>query len=547
MEQKDIDVILNRVSELESDRSRYDGVFSECAKYSWPAVQDMVRTVNDEATGADVRTVDIYDSTPRMASKKMATGIFTNLYPVGVGWFEIKPARYEDNENPDLVRQFANVSEIIRNKIENSNFQTKQIAKIRSKIVFGTGSISVKLSKEKKLIFETYHINNFLFDLDCDGIPDTVFRKLYLSARQARQKFPKANLGIKIEEELKTNQNQSKRFEILHCVFPRTDYDPKKKLSKKSKKFVSLYIARDDKHLIQEENGYKEQPYIIGRLDEIPDEVMGVGITAEMLPDIKMTSSMCETFIVGSERASNPTLMAEDDGVVGQPNVSPGAMMYVRNGAKYPEALQTGFNPQLNSEIIRGYKQDIRDGYSINAFDALQDHRNMTAEEVIQRSKDSLTLLSFFVGSEQQDCDLLINRIFTLLYESGEIPKIISTSGGEVEYNIAYNSRLSMTMASVQSSATEQFLAKWAPYNELKPVLDNFDMDVAARMSAFAQGVSARIVRPQSDVEEERQARAQQQQQMAGAELAATAAKAYKDASVPAQENSLAQALAGGM
>lgn len=544
--EKSIEIILDRVVNLESDRARYDNLFTECGKYSWPAVQDMVKCEYDEASGANVRTVDIYDSTAIMASRKMAAGIFSNLYPVGVRWFEFKPSNFELARNREICKQFADATDIVLAEIWRSNFQNKMISKIRSKIVFGTGSISVKRSKNNKIVFETYHISNVLFDEDCDGIPDTVFRKLWYTARQCRQKFPKSDLGKTIETELKENKHQNKKYEILHCVFPREDYDATKKLGKESKRFVSLYINREDKHLILEDNGFDENPYIIGRLDEVPDELMAIGITANLLPDIKMTSAMCETFVEGCERQSNPTIMMEDDGVVGQPNASPGGIMYIRSGAQYPQALKTDFNPSLNAEIIRQYKQDLREGYHLNLFDVLQDHKNMTAEEVQQRARDSMQLLSPFVGSEQQEADILITRVFNILLENEVIPPFTSPEGKDIDFDIVYNSRLAMTGNLVQANATETFLAKWAPYNELHPVLDNFDIDEAAIQSALAEGVSSRIINSEDKVLATRNARAQQQQALQSVAAIESASKAYKNTIESAQQGSPAQMLIEG-
>ncbi len=537
-----IDLILERLQNLESDFSRYQTIRSECAKYSWPAVQDMVKVTTDQATGSQVRTVDIYDATPRRSSNKMATGIFANMYPAGVRWIELKASNDEPSEDEALKEWLSKATDITLKEILRSNFQNEKISKIRSKIVFGDGTISVQMSKkEDKLVFKTYHVSNIVYDENCDGMIDTVFRKILWTARQVRQKFPKADLGKTIEDALKKGDNRTK-FEIIHAVYPREDYDPEKTLSKESKRFVSIYINRADKKIIEEENGYDDMPYIVGRLDVIPDELVGIGLVAEMLPDIKMTNSMCKTFAESSEKQGNPPIILEDDGVVGQPNVSPGGVIYKRSGADDPKPMQTGVNSALNAEIIRQYKMDIEEGFSMSLFDVLRGLRNMTASEVVQRTNDSLTLLSAFVSSEQQDMDLLIERVVNLLIEAKKIPAPPVKDFG---YDIVYRGRLSMAMNAVQAVAIEQFLAKWSPYNELSPVMDNFDLDEAAKTSAYAEGVPAKLIRRKSDVDADRQARQERKEKAEALAMADAASKAYKNASVTAQPNSMASAMMG--
>ncbi len=541
----EIDSILEQLSGLETERQKYEPVLSESAKYAWPSVQDMVKVV-DDPSGAKIRTVDIYDSTPSRSSRKMAVGIYSNLYSAGTRWFEFKPSDNELLEDEVVSKWMANATDTVLGELLRSKtFQNEMIARIRSKIVFGNGCIAPSLSKDKEsLVFKTYHISNILFDENCDGEIDVVFRKIYYTARQARQKFPKDNLGESIERELKEKKCQSKKFEIIHGVFPREDYDPSK-IDSKGKKFRSVYINRADKHLIVEENGFNEMPYIVGRFDIIPDEIMGIGIEAEMLPDIKMTGAMCKTFIESSEKQGSPPLMVEDDGVIGQPDTSSGGVIIKRSGAADPKYLQTGVNSALNAEVILQYKQDIKDGHYLNLFDVLQNYRNMTKAEVDKRSSDSLTLLSSFVGSEMNDTNLLISRVLNLLIENKKIKPLETIDGRDIDYDIVYQGRLAMAMSAVQANAVEMVIAKWAPLNDLYPVLDNLDLDKAFIASAAAQGVSTRVMRPVKERDETRKAKQDQQDAAKQLVMAESASKAYKNVTVPVQSGSLAESIVG--
>ena len=56
------------------------------------------------------------------------------------------------------------------------------------------------------------------------GIVDTMYRALFMSARQIVQKYGNA-ASDQVKEQAKNPQQAETRHEILHVVAPRSDYD----------------------------------------------------------------------------------------------------------------------------------------------------------------------------------------------------------------------------------------------------------------------------------------------------------------------------------
>ena len=91
---------------------------------------------------------------------------------------------------------------------------------------------------EDLIKFSTRHINEVFIAENDKGRIDTIFRRFKISARAAVQKFGD-NVSTDIQGIFKKDPYQE--VEILHAVYPRSDFDPKKK-DKENMPFESVYL-----------------------------------------------------------------------------------------------------------------------------------------------------------------------------------------------------------------------------------------------------------------------------------------------------------------
>ncbi len=530
----DIDKILDRYSQAVSRRTKYNSVMQEAAAFSWPAAQDMVR--NMEQTEALLRTQELYDSTALMAAYRMTSGIFSYLMPVGAKWFEFVATLDEINQNPTMKEWMSKATGLTHKEIWRSNFQREMFITIRSMIVFGTGVISVeKVGNE--IVFKSHHIGFMFFDDNNRGEIDTIYRQIFYTARQAAQEFGEDNLSKSVKKAIKAGKFEEKS-EYVHYVAPNADFNSKNFMSS-SKKVESVYINIEDRVEVKS-GGFDELPYLVARFSRPPQDIMGRGPAIELLPEIKMLNRMKRTFIESAEKAVNPPLIAEDDGVVGQPVTEPGGMIYIRAGAMKPEALQTGANIALNAEVIRDQQQIVKDGFFNSLFQSLVGLKNMTATESVIRKEDDLTIVAPAITALQKEIfSPLISRVLNLLVKARRIPE----PPQDFDFDLVYQGRLALAMSNVQSNAMEATLAKWAPFAQLSPVLDNVDWDEAFRISWLASGAPAEALVDFNNMIEERKRIKQLQEAAAEAEIAATASEAYKNVNQTPVPGSPAEAL----
>ncbi len=531
----DVDKILRRYDDAKSRRTKYNSLMEEAGFYAWPNAQDMVRNANQ--TEGLLRTTELYDSTALMAAYRMTSGIFTYLMPVGAKWFEFVAQLHNLNQNPEMQEWLSTATALVHKEIWRSNFQREMFITIRSMIVFGTGVISVEKVGDE-IVFKSHHIGFMFFDNNSRGEIDTVYRQIFYTARQAAQEFGEENLSSSVKKALLAG-NHEEKSEYVHCVAPNADFDSSK-FSSTSKRVKSVYINIEDKTIIKR-GGFDELPYFVARFSLAPQEIMGRGPAIEYLPEIKMLNRMKRTFIEASEKAVNPPLMVEDDGVIGQPVTSANGMIYVRAGAQFPQALDTGTNVALNAEVIRDQQQVVKDGFFNSLFRTFEGLRNISsATESIMRKEDDLSLVSPAITSLQKEIfNLIIIRVLNLSIKAKRIPE----PPVSFDFDIVYQGRLALAMSNVQTNAMEATLAKWQPYAQITNVLDNVDFDTSFRTSWLNSGAPAEGLKDFDVMTAERAEIKQLQMAQAQAEVADTASKAYRNVAKTAEPGSPAEQL----
>jgi len=454
--------------------------------------------------------------------------------PVGSFWFGFTAQDEKINNDPTMQQWMSNASSLTHKEIWRSNFQREMFLTIRSMVVFGTGVISVKKSG-RNLVFQSHHIGFMSFDDNNDGEIDTVYRQIFYTVRQAAQEFGKDNLNKSALKHFNAGK-MNEKFEYVHVVAPNADFD-KDKTGSSSKKIKSLYIAVEDKEIVKQ-GGFDELPYLVARFSTVPGEIMGRCPAIELLPEIKMLNRMKRTFIEQSEKAVNPAMIVEDDGVIGQPVTDPGGMVYIRSGAQMPQPWQTGTNVALNAEIIAAQQQIVKEGFFNNRFQSLDNQQNMTAFEVGVRKEDDLSVVSPAVTSLQKETlDPLLGRALNLLIGMNKIEK----PPVSFDFDIAYQGRLALAMAAVQTNAMVATLSLWAPYAQIKPeIFENPNWDKSFRESWLASGAPANNLNDFDEMMAQRQEIEEIQKADAQASIAVDGSKAYKNVSEVPDEGSIA-------
>jgi len=528
--------IKKRVDALASDRGTWEVNWQEILDYVMPRKADVVTL----RTKGEKRTEVLFDSTAITANNLLAASLHGTLTSPSLPWFSIKLRDEELNRNRDVQLWLEDTGRRMYDTFNETNFNTEVHELYLDLCSIGTAAIFVEEGNEgfdkNGIHFNTLHIAEYYIQENINGKVDTLYRKYKLTARQAVQEFGEKNVGEKILTAAKEKPDQ--KFNFIHAVEPTEDY--KRATGKTSTKlpYHSCHVCEEDKMVVRT-GGYNEFPYLVPRWSKATGEIFGRSPSYNALPDIKTLNKAVEIGLKAWAKAIDPPLLVQDDGVIGRVRTTPAGITVVRNdGAIKP--LQIGSNWQITDLKENQLRTAIRQAYYSDQLQ-LQEGPQMTATEVQVRYELMQRLLGPTLGRFQSEfLNPLIERVFGIMYRAGALlpePSVVRGSKIDVEYvgPLARSQRMEEAVAIERLYQLAMNIAQVDP-----AIMDNINHDEAVRLRGKLLGVPKTVLRGKDQVDEMRNARAEQQQmaqmaqqQQAQAQAMKTQAEASKTMSDP--------------
>ena len=188
------------------------------------------------------------------------------------------------------------------------------------------------------------HPREIFISEDRYGNVDVVFRKFFLTAKQAVQKFDEEKLSKDVVNNAK--EHPEKKHEFIHAVFPNTDRMFGNILSS-NKRIKSIYIQSKAKKLepdgILKESGFDINPYAVWRLRKNSDEIYGYSPAADAMVDIKNLNQMSRTLMKAAHMAVAPPQNVPEH-MRGNVRLEPDGLNYFEKGGDKMSPTQTGVN-----------------------------------------------------------------------------------------------------------------------------------------------------------------------------------------------------------
>jgi hypothetical protein len=516
--------IKKRVDALASDRGTWEVNWQEILDYVMPRKADVVTL----RTKGEKRTEVLFDSTAITANNLLAASLQGTLTSPSLPWFSVKLRDEEINENRDVQLWLEDTAKRMYDTFNETNFNTEVHEMYLDICSIGTAALFVEEGNKgfdtDGIHFNTLHIAEYYIQENINGKVDTLYRKYKLTARQAVQEFGEENVGEKILKAAKEKPDQ--KFNFIHAVEPTEDY--KRATGKTSTKlpFHSCHVCEEDKMVVRT-GGYNEFPYLVPRWSKATGEIFGRSPSYNALPDIKTLNKAVEIGLKAWAKAIDPPLLVQDDGVVGRVRMTPAGITVIRNdGAVKP--LQIGSNWQITDMKENQLRTAIRQAFYSDQLQ-LQEGPQMTATEVQVRYELMQRLLGPTLGRFQSEfLNPLIERVFGIMYRAGALlpePDIIKGSKIDVEYlgPLARSQRMEEAVSIERLYQLAMNVAQVDP-----AIMDNINHDEAIRLRGNLLGVPKTVLRGRDEVEEMRNARAEQQQMAAMAQEQQAQAQAMK-------------------
>ncbi|MBE3120099.1 MAG: head-tail connector protein [Candidatus Atribacteria bacterium] len=479
MTKDDVTRCLERLSQKRTDRKQSESVWQEIRDYMLPNRPSFL-----SQTVAGAKTMEkIYDGTAIDAINVCKAGISGMLTNAALPWHGIEMTDETLNKNPDIQNALSEVNEVMSREYHSSNFYTNIDGVYEEVIGFGESGLFIGEGKKTALNFMPIPLNQIFTDEDSEGNVDTVFRCRKMTARQAKQEWPKSSLTTQMSDALtKTGDARDKEFDIVHVVYPRSDRELDKKgnykQDKKNKPFLSAYIAEEEK-VVLDEGGYEEMPYAIPRLFLMSGDGYGRGMGWNALPDVKMLNTMERTGLRAWQKATDPPLVLPDEGYSLPVKTGPGGVTYNSNWDKQgaePRTLYGSGQFQMLPNFEQKCEQkrnQIREFFFYKQFRTQQEGQPRTAQEIIQIASENLKILGPLLNRFMEELlKTIIIRSFWILYRRGKFPKLIqvmASTQGVLDFKIVYLSPIAKAQRLYESQELQNAFTMLLPAAQIKP------------------------------------------------------------------------------
>jgi len=531
---------IQRLGKLRSDRGNFDNQWEEAASLVIPVHKNSFLSRGSylvAGTQGEKKTELQFDSTAAFAVQRFSSVIESLVTPQASMWHRLVPVDKTLKRNRAVRLYFDELNELLFNyryrPIANFVGNSQQV--YLGLGVYGNGILYVdQPDNQRGLRYRNIHLGEAYFVENHAGIIDTIYRAFSLTARQVMQQF-----GERAPDDIKTAAKEpsqiDKPFELLHCVYPREDYNPAR-MDGQGKRFASLYIAVTSQTLMRE-GGYDTWPFPTTRYTQSSGEVYGRGPTQWVLPAIKVLNEEKKAILKQAHRQLDPVLLSHDDGTLGTfqmkaGHLNPGGIN--KDGRLLIQPLPTG-NIMVGEKMMDIEKEILHDAYLINLFQILIDTPQMTATEVLERAREKGMLLAPTAGRLQAEfLGPLIERELDLMALQGLLPPppaILRDMGEGAEYKIEYDSPMTRMQRAEKAAGFMRALDTAANYakmtGDVEP-LDWYNFDIALPEINDIQGAPTAWTRTLEEVEERRAGRAEQAQQQQMIEAAPAVAGLVK-------------------
>lgn len=501
------------MSGLQSEyESKHLTLHKEVATYTYPN-GGYFDDEHDPSTHGDKRTDEIYDSIASIATRVATSGIASGLTPQTSRWGAWKP---EDKDLMELtgVREWADeVTEKDFHIMSRSNFYKEQLKFYAEAFVFGTACIITDFHPTRWIHCKTLTIGEYYFLEDEWGVPDILYRKLWMQAHEMERKFGLENLSNKVQNAIKQN-NTFQWFEVCNVIQPVIGWG--------GFTYESIYFEKTSEkpNEILMETGYFSKPFTIFRWQQIGSEKWGRSPVIEALPDIRTLHTICadkldalEYMIKGLwaviDGSVKDFIMRGDPGDINVLKPVPGfngqPLTNISTARDFPYAVV-----YQEIETIRSRINSILFGDLFQALNALDPKR--TAFEVSAIQDQNQRVLAPVIGNFISDAILpQAERRFDILHRHGAFSEPPQEVIGE-ELSLEMTSSLSMIQQKVSTVAMEQLAGFVGSLVQQQPdIIDKIDYDQSVDEYSSAINAPGSMVRSDDQVEKIRTKRAEDQ------------------------------------
>ena len=505
-----IEDLKSRWQQLKDNRAEFESVWTEAQTYADSRILDW------GSVGKVPTQPKRFTSKPLEYNRTLVAGIQGYAISPSLVWFKL------GLENSDLLKEYGvkdwleGCERELLAMFNRSNFYREVNPAIKDSTCIGHGSVFIDEDIEHaRLRYTHFPANELYFDINSYGEVDTCFRWYVDTLRNIVDFFGEENLTEKMKEDYNDPKKWNNKLEVLQCIFPRDNYNPRFK-DAKNMPYACIYMSLDEEHIFKE-SGFREFPFAVFSWERFPGYAYSSSPAQDALSDIKALNIIKRSSLMIAQTSAEPPVLLSDD--VREVDFSPRGKTYLPTDKSRVEPAKIGENYPITLQELAQYEQDVKDWFYVDYFLALQNKAGkMTATEVMELQGEKAATLSTFIVSLNEFLGNIISRSFNLLMRANMLPPVPYAL---VEQNAVIKIDFTGPLAQAQKKyhqmgGTVQALGAIGPIIQMFPNAgDYLDGDELMKSTMEGMGMPQNIIREDDDVRKVRAERIKAQQEAA--------------------------------
>ncbi len=418
-----------RMKMLEEVKRQYEDRDYDIARYVNPR-RELLRDSQRYDDKGETRGKMAYSGVPNSALGTWVDGMQGHMVSKSLTWFKSVLGDHVLNRVDDVQFYLQEYDEAMYGEFNRSNFYAILGEWFRDAGSIGTATLFTEEDLGRQVaVHIPIHPREIFISEDRYGEVDTVFRKFFLTAKQAVQVFKEQldRLGRTIIEN--AEKHPEKRHEFIHATFPNDDRMFGSILSI-HKPIASVYLQMDGNKEIEDgdvvkRSGFDNNPYAVWRLRKNSDEIYGYSAAADAMVEIKKLNQMSKTLLTTAHMASGQGPWNVPEQMRGNTRIFPGGHNYFEKGGDTISAINTGINYPIAIDREEKIQRIIEDKYRVEFFLILaRAEREMTATEIMERQSEKSVLLGPQVDRlEREGLSKVFEQVSEIADKANRLPE----------------------------------------------------------------------------------------------------------------------------
>lgn len=515
-----------QLADLYSDRSSWETTWRLLQQFINPYRGRFDDDNDNDGVRKDAKRKVLLDPYPMEAHRICAAGIQGGLTSPGRPWFSVSLLD-EERAKHHIMRQWLDIChDMMMTIFAKGNVYGTYYHTYAELSQFGTGASMLYEDYNTAMWCKPLTIGEYAAGIDYRGRVCTLSRKFQLTASQMIQEFGEENVTTGVRNAYK-NQNMTARFPVYNLIEKNNAYD-KEVMDYGNFPWRSYYWqpGNNEKTFLRV-SGFYECPFIMPRWSTISNNVYGYGPGHEALGNCMQIQKMDKGKLRIIDNESDPPVVIPSE--LENVDKLPGGLNRVPANTNFK--IQNLYAPNQGYEKIaieiESKHRQIASAFFNDMFIMLANanNTNMTAREVAEKHEEKLLMLGPVL--DQMNNEVLspsVKRLFGICLRNGIFPPPPEPINEE-ELKIEYISILAQAQKMVEIPSIEKHLAFVGNLSGTFPqILDNYNADNLTREHADLSGVKAKLLRPEEEVQQIRQQRAEaEEKEKVNAEMAALA------------------------